>query len=72
MSQNPLLFPGGLPPFDKIDPTHIREGMRELLAELASELETLEVRPVQLGMQRSRHRLRWVNDWGERGALSVI
>jgi len=42
MSQNPLLFPGGLPPFDKIDPTHIRAGMRELLAELASELETLE------------------------------
>ena len=42
MSQNPILFPGGLPPFDKIDAAHVGEGMRELLTELAAELETLE------------------------------
>ena len=42
MSENPLLFPGGLPPFDQIKAEHVAGGMRELLAELVTELETLE------------------------------
>ena len=42
MSENPLLFPGGLPPFDEIQAEHVVVGMRQLLAELSSELEALE------------------------------
>lgn len=42
MSENPLLFSGGLPPFDQIEAAHVAGGMRELLAELSSELEALE------------------------------
>ncbi|MFP6664602.1 MAG: M3 family metallopeptidase [Deltaproteobacteria bacterium] len=42
MSKNPLLFTGGLPPFDAIEVSHIVPAMRELLADLAQELAKLE------------------------------
>ena len=42
MLKNPILFSGGLPPFDEIKATHVGAGMRELLAELARDLEVLE------------------------------
>ena len=42
MLKNPILFSGGLPPFDEIKAAHVGAGMRELLAELARDLEVLE------------------------------
>lgn len=39
---NPLLFPGGLPPFDRIEPAHIVPAMRQLLSELGEELARIE------------------------------
>jgi oligopeptidase A len=42
MSKNPLLFSGGLPPFDAIEVAHIVPAMRDLLGDLTSELAKLE------------------------------
>ena len=39
---NPLLFAGGLPPFDQVRPEHVVPAMRQLLAELGEELEEIE------------------------------
>ena len=41
-SANPLLFAGGLPPFDQVRPEHVVPAMRQLLAELGEELEGIE------------------------------
>ena len=41
-SDNPLLFEGGLPPFDAIEAEHVVPAMRVVLAELATALEKAE------------------------------
>ena len=43
---NPLLFPEGLPPFDRIRPEHVVPGMRELLGRLGDELGRVEAAAV--------------------------
>lgn len=42
MSENPLLFEGGLPPFESILPEHVVPAMRALLAGLNADLERVE------------------------------
>ncbi|XP_044969828.1 organellar oligopeptidase A, chloroplastic/mitochondrial-like [Hordeum vulgare subsp. vulgare] len=41
-SNNPLLADYDFPPFDRVEPSHVRPGIRALLARLEGELEELE------------------------------
>ncbi|XBI77262.1 hypothetical protein VPH35_070413 [Triticum aestivum] len=41
-SSNPPLADSDFPPFDRVEPTHVRPGVRALLARLDGELEDLE------------------------------
>jgi oligopeptidase A len=68
ISKNPLLFGKGLPPFADIKPEYVVPAMTQLLAELDSELTTLEakVTPTWSGLveplQQLAERLSW--SWG--------
>ncbi|OWY66698.1 peptidase M3 [cyanobacterium TDX16] len=73
---NPLLKGQGLPPFADIQPEHVVPAMRQLLAELESELANLEanVTPTWSGLvesiDRLSERLRW--SWGIVGHLMGV
>ncbi|KAI5015383.1 hypothetical protein ZWY2020_056773 [Hordeum vulgare] len=41
-SNNPLLADFDFPPFDRVEPSHVRPGIRALLARLEGELEEIE------------------------------
>ena len=41
-NDNPLLFTGGLPPFDEVKAEHVVPAVESLIAELEAELEALE------------------------------
>ncbi|XBI38053.1 hypothetical protein VPH35_123216 [Triticum aestivum] len=41
-SSNPLLANFDFPPFDRVEPAHVRPGIRTLLARLEGELEELK------------------------------
>jgi oligopeptidase A len=68
ISSNPLLRGTGLPPFAEIQPEHVVPAMTQLLAELETELSSLEanVEPVWEGLveplEKITERLRWC--WG--------
>lgn len=73
---NPLLLGEGIPPFDKINPSHIDPGIKALLAELILELEALErhLRPTWPDLMEPlaliQERLRW--SWGVIGHLMGV
>lgn len=73
---NPLLLGEGIPPFDKINPSHIEPGIKALLAELILELEALErhLRPTWPDLMEPlaliQERLRW--SWGVIGHLMGV
>ncbi|MFM7469998.1 MAG: M3 family metallopeptidase, partial [Nodosilinea sp.] len=66
--ENPLLIGEGLPPFDRLEDSHIVPGITTLLQELTADLEALEshVSPTWSGLvnplTRIRERLSW--SWG--------
>lgn len=76
IADNPLLKGQGLPPFADIQPEHVVPAMKQLLAELESELVDLEanVTPTWSGLvepiDRLSERLRW--SWGIVGHLMGV
>lgn len=73
---NPLLIGQGLPPFDKIEPSHIVPAMTQLLGELDRELTELETRVTPTWeklvepLTRVEERLSW--SWGIIGHLMGV
>ncbi|KAE8798035.1 putative cytosolic oligopeptidase A [Hordeum vulgare] len=60
-SNNPLLADFDFPPFDRVEPSHIRPGIRALLARLEGELEELE-KGVEPAWERLVHPLERIVD----------
>jgi oligopeptidase A len=76
ITNNPLLIGKGLPPFDKIEPSHVVPAMTELLKELEKDLANLEanVTPTWEGLVEPltamEEKLGW--SWGIVGHLMAV
>ena len=76
INENPLLVGKGLPPFDKIEPSHVAPAMTELLKELDTDLTNLEanVTPTWEGLVEPlttmEEKLGW--SWGLVGHLMGV
>ncbi|MCL4108182.1 UNVERIFIED_CONTAM: hypothetical protein GTU68_066105 [Idotea baltica] len=72
-NDNPLLTRSGLPPFDKIEPSHVEPAVRQLLADSLAEIEKLEktIQPTWASVVESTEELdvAFEYTWGPVGHL---